>query len=113
MRAVLIADVAGLLVVFGAQGLRSTGERMLPRVLLFSSMIVVIAVEAVLIVRQQSAMKRLRKQVSAVLARQSTETRDVITENDLLPMWRFVAWTARCRLRWYDGTTPSAGSPRT
>lgn len=104
----LIAYVAGLLIVFGLQGFRSTGERMLPNVLLFGSMVVVIACEVVLTIRQQRAMKRLRTQVSAVLSRGTTETRDVITADQLLRIDRFDQWTAHYRLRWFDGTVPAA-----
>ncbi|MGN8049121.1 hypothetical protein ACTJKO_05485 [Curtobacterium sp. 22159] len=108
-RVLLAAYVAALLVVFGAQGFRSTGERMLPNVLLFGSMVLVMICEAVLIVRQQRSTTRLRRQVSAVLSRGTSEHRDVITDDQLLDMTRFDQWTARYGLRWFDGTVPSLG----
>ncbi|MCJ1712897.1 hypothetical protein ACLBWP_13610 [Microbacterium sp. M1A1_1b] len=103
-RGLLVAYVATLLIVFGAQGFKSTGERMWPNVLLFGSMLLVICGEITLTAWQQLATRRLRKQVSAVLARGTGETRPVIREDALLDMKRFDEWTARYRLPWFDGT---------
>ncbi|WIB68907.1 hypothetical protein DEI93_07725 [Curtobacterium sp. MCBD17_035] len=110
-RGVLIVYVAGLIIVFGSQGFRSTGERTLPNVLLFGSMILVLACETELTIRQQRSMSQARKQASAVLTRGTGETRNVLPSDDyLLQLSRFDQWTARYKLRWFDGTVPSSRS---
>ncbi|KQS08975.1 hypothetical protein ASG04_08725 [Curtobacterium sp. Leaf183] len=96
--------VAALLVVFGLQGFRSTGERWWPNVLLFGSMLLVICCEVVLTIQQQRSMRLLRQQVSAVLTRGTDEKRSVIRDDALLDIDRFDAWTGRFGLRWFDGT---------
>lgn len=101
----LLAYVGCLLLWAALNGFRTTGERFLPNVVLLASALAVTAVEVVLTAREQIASRRLRRQVNAVLnGADGPRSKDVIAGDQLMQMQLFDQWTARFRLRWYDGT---------
>ncbi|MGN8049725.1 hypothetical protein ACTJKO_08525 [Curtobacterium sp. 22159] len=97
--------MSALLVVFGVQGFPTTGEAMLPNVLLFTSMLVVLAGEVVLTLAEQRSRRSVARIVNAAFGARERR-RYVIVGDALSQLDDFDHWTAVHRQHWYDGTLP-------
>ena len=104
-RWLLIAYVLGLVAVFGVQGFPSTGEALLPNVMLFASLLVVLGAEAALTIAEQSSRRTVVRIVNRAFGA-DPRRRPLVVGDSLTQLDDFDRWTAVHRQRWYDGTLP-------
>lgn len=110
-RWLLIIYVSALVAVFGVQGFPSTGEAMLPNVLLCTSVLAVLSGEVALTLAEQSSRRSVARVVNAAFGAHGRR-QHVIVGDALSQVEDFDHWTAVHRRPWYDGTLLPLPAPR-